>query len=230
MAKLLEYIMKISLLQIHSSLVLKSTLTVFTYLQNCRWLDKICILQSRNKTSPNCKESSLQSALWPFVLLFHPLKMLHNVKHYWQSIDKTILLINVKYIPTHPFNRPPSGTTQVSRYQKVKPIWILLNLETASGSSISWAICKSAPCSRQITTPAPHHSVFYRLDALSAAQPPASKHVKYIFICECRYRDSVATSPWKSTGPLPRCYKCVIPHFYVFNTPMTILKSTISLI
>ena len=29
-----------------------------------------------------------------------------------------------------------------------------------SGSGISWAICKSAPCSRQTTTPAPHHSVF----------------------------------------------------------------------
>ena len=29
-----------------------------------------------------------------------------------------------------------------------------------SGSGISWAICKSAPCSRQITMPAPHHSVF----------------------------------------------------------------------
>jgi len=25
-----------------------------------------------------------------------------------------------------------------------------------SGSGISWAICKAAPCSRQITTPAPH--------------------------------------------------------------------------
>ena len=29
-----------------------------------------------------------------------------------------------------------------------------------SGSGISWAICKSAPRSRQITTPAPHHSFF----------------------------------------------------------------------
>ena len=29
-----------------------------------------------------------------------------------------------------------------------------------SGSGISWAICKSAPRSRQITTPVPHHSVF----------------------------------------------------------------------
>jgi len=38
-----------------------------------------------------------------------------------------------------------------------------------SGSGISWAICKSAPRSRQITMPAPHHSVFYRPDALPAA-------------------------------------------------------------
>jgi len=41
---------------------------------------------------------------------------------------------------------------------------------------ISWAICKSAPRSRQITMPAPHYSVFYRPDALPATQPTASKH------------------------------------------------------
>ena len=45
-----------------------------------------------------------------------------------------------------------------------------------SGSGISWAICKPASCSRQTTTPVPHHSVFYRPDALPAAQPTASKH------------------------------------------------------
>ena len=44
--------------------------------------------------------------------------------------------------------------------RKVKPIWILLKQETVSGSGISWAICKSASRSRQITTPATHHSVF----------------------------------------------------------------------
>jgi len=42
-----------------------------------------------------------------------------------------------------------------------KPIWILLKQETVSGSGISWAICKSATRSRQITMPAPHHSVFF---------------------------------------------------------------------
>ena len=60
--------------------------------------------------------------------------------------------------------------------RKVKPIWILPKQETVSGSGISWAVCKSAPCSRQTTTPAPHHSVFYRPDALPATQPTASKH------------------------------------------------------
>jgi len=44
--------------------------------------------------------------------------------------------------------------------RKVKPIWILLEQETVSGSGISWAICKSASRSRQITTPAPHYSSF----------------------------------------------------------------------
>jgi len=29
-----------------------------------------------------------------------------------------------------------------------------------SSTGISWAVCKSAPRSRQITMPAPHHSVF----------------------------------------------------------------------
>ena len=36
--------------------------------------------------------------------------------------------------------------------RKLKPIWILLKQETMSGSGISWAICKSAPHSRQTTT------------------------------------------------------------------------------
>ena len=49
--------------------------------------------------------------------------------------------------------------------RKVKPIWILLKQETVSGSGIHWAICKSAPRSRQ-----------YRPDALPATQPTVSKN------------------------------------------------------
>ena len=68
------------------------------------------------------------------------------------------------------------GVPRSAGTRKVKPIWILLKQETVSGSGISWAICKSAPCSRQIMTPASQRSVFYRPDALPAAQPTASKH------------------------------------------------------
>jgi len=49
----------------------------------------------------------------------------------------------------------------VSRYQKGKSIWILLKQETVSSSGISWAICKSAPRSRQTTTPASTTKVFF---------------------------------------------------------------------
>jgi len=63
--------------------------------------------------------------------------------------------------------------------RKVKPFWILLKHETVSGSGISWAMCKSAPRCRHITMSAPHHSVFYRPDALPAAQPTASKHWRH---------------------------------------------------
>jgi len=79
-------------------------------------------------------------------------------------------------LTTQPFNGLFSKTTWVSLYQKGKPIWILLEQDTVSGSGISWATCKSAPRSRQITTPAPHHSVFYRPDALPGTQPTVSKH------------------------------------------------------
>ena len=44
--------------------------------------------------------------------------------------------------------------------RKATPIWILLKQQTVSGSGISWAIRKSAPRSRQITMPAPDHSIF----------------------------------------------------------------------
>jgi len=77
---------------------------------------------------------------------------------------------------THTFNGPFSRTTRVGRYQKGKINLDSLKQETVSSSGISCALSKSASRSREITTPAPHHSVFYRPDALPAAQPTASKH------------------------------------------------------
>jgi len=79
--------------------------------------------------------------------------------------------------------------------RKVKPTWTLLKQETVSGSGISWAIRKSASRSRQKTTPAPHHSVFYRPDALPVAQPTASKHWRQkINRTQQRHKESVKES------------------------------------
>jgi len=87
---------------------------------------------------------------------------------------------------THTHTRLMALLPELPRWtgtRKGKPIWILLKHETVSGSGISWAMCKSPPRSRQITTPAPHHSVFYRPGALLAAQPTVSKHWRqYILI------------------------------------------------
>ena len=113
----------------------------------------------------------------------------HNYRHKMKHLNALVLSdLTQDYgdmLPqhTHTYTHTHTHLTAVfpglprwASTRKIKSIWIFLTQETVSGSGISWAICKSAPCSRQITTPAPHHSVFYRPDALPAAQPTASKH------------------------------------------------------
>ena len=82
---------------------------------------------------------------------------------------------------------------------KVKPIWILLEQETVSGSGICWAICKSAPRSRQTTTQVPHHSVFYRPDALPAAQPQRQSHSNKIQPVSLSKMSIWSLTYWKSS-------------------------------
>ena len=50
-----------------------------------------------------------------------------------------------------------------------------------SGSDICWAICKSAPRFRQITTPAPHHSVFLQAGCPSCRPTNSVKALKANF-------------------------------------------------
>ena len=74
------------------------------------------------------------------------------------------------------FNGPLSGTTRVSRYQKGKTN---LDFTEARDSELQWhqlghmQVCISLQTDNHAST---HHSVFYRPDALPAAQPTASKH------------------------------------------------------
>ena len=130
----------------------------------------VCLCTGRIACVTNCCTGLLQIQQWIINLAWENGSFMPNYSRCWSI--RSWLSESWKLAHTHLFNGPFSGTTRVSRYQKDKPIWILLKQETVSGSGIS----KSAPCSRQITTPAPHHSVFYRPDALPAAQPTASKH------------------------------------------------------
>ena len=90
------------------------------------------------------------------------------------------------HIRTHAFNGPLSGNTLVSWYQKGKPVWILLKQETVSGSGIHCAICKCAPRSRQITTPAPHYSLFLQAGCPSCRPTNSVKALKAEFFYSTR--------------------------------------------
>ena len=71
--------------------------------------------------------------------------------------------ITLKMLHTHTHTHLTALCPGLPRWagtRKVKPIWILLEQEIVSGSGISWAVCKSAPRSRQITTPAPTTQFF----------------------------------------------------------------------
>jgi len=80
------------------------------------------------------------------------------------------------YTHTHTFNSPFSRITRVSRYQKGKT-----NLDFTDARDSKWQwhqlgcmqVCTSLQTDNHAST---HHSVFYRPDALSTAQPTASKH------------------------------------------------------
>ena len=85
--------------------------------------------------------------------------------------------MGITHTHTHTLNSPLSGTTQVSRYQKGKTS---LDFTGARDSEWQWhqlghmQVCNSLQTDNHASTPP--HSVFYRPDALPAAQPTVSKH------------------------------------------------------
>jgi len=98
------------------------------------------------------------------------LRMAHIV------IPLHFLLTHFWQLHTHPFNGPLSGTTRVSQYQKGKT-----NLDFSEARDSEWhwhrldhmQVCTSLQTDNHANTSL---LTFYRPDALSAAQPTASKH------------------------------------------------------
>ena len=75
------------------------------------------------------------------------------------AVKKNKSQLNYTHTHTHLTALCP-GLPRWAATTKVKPIWILLEQETVSGIGISWAVCKPATRSRQITTPAPTTQFF----------------------------------------------------------------------
>ena len=117
-------------------------------------------------------------------------------------LDRDILSHTHARTHTHTLTQSFNGlfyrTTWVGRYQKDKPFWILLKQRWWGGSGISWTICKSfALRSRQITTPAPHHCIFFtgQMPFLPPNQQ-SQKHWRTLFVKQmpsnCTCKSSIA--------------------------------------
>ena len=113
--------------------------------------------------------------------LLHPFNSLFSTTTWVSDCEVTTLWQYTTHTHTHLTAHCPelpgwAGT------RKVKPVWILLQQVTVSGSGISWAICKSAPRSRQITMPASVRPI------LRTRCVTASANTIYRFACFRRCR------------------------------------------
>ena len=164
---------------VYGAIIVETMCTDYALLINLCWscgLYIFCIILFSGDDPSSCAFSGLPLTVKDILLEF---------THLWDIIEKIFMVSSVnelfEIVDSHTviifITHTVLSGSAVTR--KVKPIWILLKQETVSGSGIGWATCKSAPRSRQITTPTPHHSVFYRPDALPAAQPTVSKHWRH---------------------------------------------------
>jgi len=94
--------------------------------------------------------------------------------------------------------------------------------ETVSGSSISLAICKSAPRSRQITTPAPHHSVFLQAGCPSCRPTNSFKALKAFSLDQSalNFRSSATQSQRRSLKFVTAAYTPL------YSLPRTVYESS----
>ena len=114
------------------------------------------------------------SLCWWQIICYH--------HHFWQWYYCSVSIIimihsHQEHTHTHLTAFFP-GLPRSAGTKKVKPIWILLKQETVSGSGISWAICKSASCSRQITSRVPHRSSFLQAGCPSCHRNNSLKALK----------------------------------------------------
>ena len=126
----------------------------------------VCLLVTNKSTTESAEATETSLMAWTQGTTC-------QVKDWIPPDKKAILVASPSILHTHTHTHSHTHTQPVPERSTNLD---LQKHETVSGSGISWAICMSAPRSRQITTPAPQHSVFYRPDALPAVQRTTSKH------------------------------------------------------
>ena len=120
---------------------------------SCRRTNSVKALKASKRT--NTKIQILSTSYHESSMHMTPINLQGMTSHYSSTVPLLLL---------HPFISLSSSSSWVSQYQKGKTS-LDLNDAKEDGvlgcSGISWTICKqSAPHSRQITTPTPHHSIF----------------------------------------------------------------------
>ena len=144
-----------------------------------------------------------------------------NQRQQGQSQSNCSYFTTLNQSHTHQFNSPLSRTTRrVSRYQ-IGETNLDFTEARESGSGISWAICKSATRSRQITTPAPHHSVFLQAGCPSCCPTNSVKALKAPTACMSQtqgIRLNISSQPALEAGTasMPLIHYAEIKH----ATPM----------
>jgi len=109
------------------------------------------------------------------VIIIHVLTIMSGKQSHATEIkSKKYVGNNNKHTHTHPLNGPFSGTTQVSQYKRGKTNQ---DFTEARDSEWQWNAL-SAPRSRQITTPAAHHSVFLKAGCPSCHPTNSVKALK----------------------------------------------------
>ena len=121
-----------------------------------------------------------------------------------KSIDQQML---VSYTQTTRYLRQSTQQnyyyyTHITATFPAEMFQILIKQRMMGGSGISWTICKSfAPRSRQITTPALHHSIFFGSDQRCTSCSPTNsvKALKAIYATMTDQTISIASPTSAST-------------------------------
>ena len=138
---------------------------------------------------------------------------------------------NSPYLGTHTHtnvSRPFSRTTWVGWYQKDKPFWILLKQEMTRWQwhqlNHMQIICTSLQTDNHASTSSLH--IFYRLNALPATQPTASKHwrshrisetVQYRRIVSVKDEQEIICTPSKGDIAYDLGWPLATPNHTIFH-------------